>query len=147
MGCDIHLEVEVFRDGVWRRVPGQVELCLICDGTGCVHCDHGKLGRSFYEDRNYSVFAALADVRNDGTVAVIARSRGLPADISTEAAELVREYSDHSFSWLTMAEVIAYDWAKNVGIYRCNRFMDVVRGQLLPLGDPRLTRIVFGFDS
>lgn len=73
MGCDIHLTVEAFRDGSWRCVPN----------------DCGD----WYDNRNYDVFAILADVRNGSGFAgvstgegfaPIAPRRGIPADACVE---------------------------------------------------------------
>jgi hypothetical protein len=73
MGCDIHLHVERRAPTGWRcadddipRVP-----CDVCHGTGesdgkrpCFWC-HGRTTVSgVYRDRNYSLFAILANVRN-----------------------------------------------------------------------------------
>lgn len=90
--------------------------CYWCDGTG--QCKH-------FRNRNYDLFAQLADVRNgrgfagcdtgDGFIPVTPR-RGLPDDV--KAAEdfdddgaPISGYNlgEHSFSWLTLAELMAYD--------------------------------------
>lgn len=88
---------------------------------------HGKLQRKNYEGkwvdigpiplrRNYRLFAALADVRNGyGFAGVethepltpIAEPRGLPEDVAGW------DYGDHSFSWLSIKEILEYDgWDK-----------------------------------
>lgn len=96
MGCDIHMKVERRVNGKWDRVDG------------CTP----------YHERNYTVFSVLADVRNDGNVTPIAEARGLPADaVRSEPSPdedgydaSAYEYGDHSFSWLTLDEVLAYPW-------------------------------------
>jgi len=102
MGCDIHLYVETFDPikGCWVFCP-DVE----------------------YDWRNYDAFAILADVRNgsgfagcktgDGFVP-ISDQKGVPTDMSNEvrsSAEHWRGYG-HSFSWLTLEELLAYDWTQ-----------------------------------
>lgn len=160
MGTDIHLEVEVLgEDGVWHWVehpdrPCDDEYCTdgkyndktpnkdmvgkdhyLCHGTG-------HYVRQFWRDRNYDVFAILADVRNgvgfagidtgDGFVP-ISEPRGLPDDLSDvlrKERDRYPSYDDeegdgddwmerwrrdpdlgeHSLSWLTVREILDYDW-------------------------------------
>jgi hypothetical protein len=138
MGCDIHLIVEKRVNGKWQRVN---ELpprpCSQCEGRGhydgrpndkcywCIERQKREIGtaspgvdRTPYHDRNYKVFAVLADVRNDGNVAPIAEARGLPDDCShAEGKDEFgdkTEYGDHSFSWLTLAELRVYDWKQTI---------------------------------
>lgn len=74
-------------------------------------------------DRNYNLFAIMADVRNGrGFAGVktgdgfepISSPRGLPEDCTSG----VREDADgwgidgHSHSWLTVADIMAYDWSQ-----------------------------------
>lgn len=56
MGCDIHLRVQGFRDGAWEYV--KTKPFLRYDEPGFTWADDPT-------GRNYWVFAALADVRND----------------------------------------------------------------------------------
>lgn len=126
MGCDIHMRVEVRRDGKWERVE-QVPTRPCSwreegDHAGCWNCQGTGVVQRPYHDRNYTVFSVLAGVRNDGYVTPIAAPRGLPDDV-TRAAPKVNEdgddesqweYGDHSFSWLTVAEVLAYDWQRQL---------------------------------
>ena len=97
MGCDIHFYVERQEENGW--VPVRVS----------------------YDGRNYALFAILANVRNgygfagistgEGFVP-ISMPRGLPFDVSPE----IRAESDywgvdgHSHSWLTVQELLAYNW-------------------------------------
>lgn len=161
MGTDIHLEVErLGEDGVWHWIehpdrPCDDDYCTDglynektpnaemhgqphyrCDGTG-------HYVEQFFDDRNYDVFAILADVRNGYGFAgcdtgdgfePIAEPRGLPDDLGPEIRDaLVRErrlsmadawgddwwdnpqridLGEHSFSWLTVAEILDYDWTR-----------------------------------
>lgn len=135
MGCDIHMTVEVRRNGKWERAECPPRPCSMCygtakahDGRPCYWCHSRamrKVGRetpgvdvTAYHDRNYTVFAVLADVRNDGEVEPICEPRGLPTDMCLAAPRINEdgddeesyEFGDHSFSWLTVAEVLAYPW-------------------------------------
>lgn len=77
--------------------------------------------KQFYCDRNYSLFAALADVRNGRgfagvvtgeRICPISEPRGLPEDLSKTLTE--RLDVDHTPSWLTLEEILAYDWTTSV---------------------------------
>jgi hypothetical protein len=103
---------------------------------------------NWYGDRNYSLFAMLADVRNGSGVAgvltgegfrPIAEPRGWPSDPGPDVAAFMRgaeghEYvhtdgdiypGDHTPSYLTLAELNAYDWHGQV-TRRCG---------VIPLGE------------
>ena len=86
---------------------------------------------SWPSGRNYSLFAALAGVRNYHESACIAEPRGLPEGFSQEqkvepywwcghayprhgSDGLYVEFGDHSFSWLTLDEMLAFDWSQPV---------------------------------
>lgn len=119
MGCDIHLYVER-REGAdwvtadrWKRDKYEEASDRLT-----VNCED-----RFYSERNYGLFAILADVRNGRGFAGIKTGegfnpmsdpRGLPDDCSLE----VRGESDgwgedgHSHSWFTVSELMVYDWTQ-----------------------------------
>jgi hypothetical protein len=122
MGCDIHLVVERRRrDGRWERVLPPEEARDPC----LVQNDRRRALFSWYDGRNYALFAILADVRNyGGYLHPISSPRGLPPNIAPES-RLIEDYTlrvddddvfsgDHSFSWLTLAELQAYRWTRPV---------------------------------
>lgn len=86
MGCDIHMQAERKVDGKWQIVPG-----------------------NFFDWRGYNVFAFLAGVRNYSGVTPIASPRGLPDD--AVMADDGDDLGDHSFSWLSLDELLAFDYA------------------------------------
>lgn len=99
--------------------PGECMRTYPCDGPNdegclgdrCSECGGHKRCMWWYRNRNYSTFAILANVRNDyKATPVVDVHRGRPADCSP----LVRSYShwDHSITWLSLAEVLAYDWSR-----------------------------------
>lgn len=115
MGCDIHFYVERKVDGKWVTAdtwtPDEYDA-----GRMCV-----PYKTRLYRDRNYDLFAMLANVRNGYGFAgcdtgdgfkPLSEPKGLPADVSPE----VKAESDHwgvdghSHSWLTLTELKAYDW-------------------------------------
>lgn len=88
MGCDIHCYAE--------RKSEQRYLEIECNS---------------FDWRDYSLFAFLAGVRNYSGVDPISEPRGLPGDLSDEVAE---EWDDgfnyHSASWLSLEELLAFDY-------------------------------------
>lgn len=111
MGTDIHLYVEKRNE---YREPGQPKWDLM------MHED------AAWDHRNYDVFAVLADVRNGHGFAgcltgsgfnVIAPPRGLPDDMSPEMARHAASGLEHTPSWLTLKEVLEFDWSQKVRKY------------------------------
>ncbi len=119
MGCDIHAIVQRKNsDDVWETIelPEHVSSAL--------------------HQRDYDVFAILAGVRGD--ITPISEPRGLPEDFESTQDEygtvfagadpIVRDadgdlisydryMGDHSYSWLTLAELNEYSWAGLVKHY------------------------------
>lgn len=142
MGCDIHFVVEKRNDkGQWERVLPPPE---IYDPWLKEQADK-EIGESRYyrervkcvwfDDRNYNLFAILANVRNRFDFKPISEPRGLPDDLSPAVRKLTGEaesdpldaevigeddessdvdLGDHSQSWLTLRELLAYDWSQEV---------------------------------
>lgn len=83
MGCDIHLHTEIKRNGIWQ------------------HHSEAKI------ERNYPLFAKMANVRNGYKIVPISNPKGFPED----ATELTKLHSEkygcdgHSHSWLSAAEI------------------------------------------
>lgn len=119
MGTDIHPVVERRSANGWERVRAPSKK----DGNSSV-----------IAQRNYDLFAILADVRNGSGFAGVATGdrmvpiagpRGLPSDFdSTSPAHTPEEcddpkwcdhalwMGDHSESWVTLEELLAYDWQR-----------------------------------
>lgn len=126
MGCDIHLYVERRdQDGIWHSLdtwnddpdePGRKSVYKWGPGFE-------QLAGPIYRERNYDLFAILADVRNGRGFAgcdtgdgfnPIAAPRGVPDDASPEYAAEVASWdgNGHSHSWLTLGELLCYDWTQ-----------------------------------
>lgn len=114
MGCDIHMGVEVRRDGVWTA---RAKMNTEYPG------EHYREWEEPYDGRNYDLFAILANVRNGrgfagiltgGGFNPIAEPRGIPEDASPEYRDWAGEMGGdgHSHSWFTVAELMAYDWTQ-----------------------------------
>lgn len=157
MGCDIHLFVETRNHdtGAWE---------LRSDAPRLHH-------------RNYAVFAILANQRNGEGFTPISEPRGLPPDVSNALAaihandvaeepdeskedadgEAYGDYwvGDHSFSWLTLAELL--EWRQSFASATDDRrrirdLYDRFIPELFAFAhqrslNPTDVRIVFGFDS
>ncbi len=108
MGCDIHIWAEYTPD--WSHAPaGSTALSTAATTWKCVV---GALP----DDRSYHAFALLAGVRNRSDLTPIAEPRGVPPDASPEYLEAVEQYGEdgHSHSWLTLAELDAWDYSQPV---------------------------------
>lgn len=118
MGCDIHLCVEVKSssprsNGRWRSVPPDPAFKGYGEGWGI--------------DRNYSLFAILANVRNYGGSGFnpIADPKGWPADASGPSNKLYERWDGdaHSASHLTLRELTEFDWEQTIPL---SGFVDAI---------------------
>lgn len=100
MGCDIDFFVEVRRNGAWRTAD-------VWDQDRCIV----KRAYAFYKERNYALFAMLANVRNDYGVSPFSEPRGVPDDACPEIRRAA-EYGGyhHDASHFTVAELMRQDW-------------------------------------
>ena len=96
MGCDIHVSVDVLNaDGYWEsKAPPTREWG----------------GTSWFPYRNYPFFAVLAGVRNSYGLKPIDDPRGFPSD----KRQLWGEEYAHSESWVTLDELLSYNWDSKV---------------------------------
>lgn len=126
MGADIHSWVEIKKDGKWTRSFDQLFKTyndMTSEPFGC---------------RNYSFFGFLADVKNYSHCPVISELKGLPDDSEwlntpheyayvnnpmngelipyeereTNKKYLQADYDWHSFSYLTLKELLDFDYSK-----------------------------------
>lgn len=123
MGCDIHLVVEKRESETspWQRVlppPAAYDKWLAEQAekeTGEHRWYRDRVERTWFDDRNYNLFAILAGVRNSFNFIPISEPKELPDDLSTEVRKLDHDdplyvedensndvsLGDHSQSWLT----------------------------------------------
>lgn len=140
MGTDIHPYVEYQKDGKWLTGDHwevdeeDKEIYETPKPVARV-----QYHQQVYNQRNYRLFAALANVRNDGDKIIpIHELRRLPTDLSpeltawTEMAGIGEFYSDyHSHNWATLAELLAYDWTQMVthqGVVEAQEYVRFSRG-------------------
>lgn len=120
MGCDIHFYAEKRNvdTGKWELI-GEAQREDLGDGD----VDIFHEGLSFYNGRNYDLFAILADVRNGhgfagiktgGGFVPIAEPRGIPEDASEDCRLLCEHYGvdGHSHSYHTLRQLLDYDWTQ-----------------------------------
>lgn len=113
----------------------------------------------YYRDRNYSLFAILADVRNGYKPSFnpICDPKGLPYNISQEIATRFKCWGldAHTPSWLTVSELDTYDWEQTIdwddGTHKYKEVSGLFYNNVMPmlraLGEPENVRIVFWFDN
>lgn len=114
MGCDIHCYAErKNKDGKWEIVGNKEK-----GEDGWVNIDYEP-----YVNRNYNLFAILANVRNGTAFAgcktgegfnPISNPKGVPSDASEEYASLSEQWDSngHSHSYFTLRELLDYDWTQ-----------------------------------
>lgn len=91
MGCDIHSHAErKSANGKWEKVPDLQP----------------------FSSRDYGTFGFLAGVRNYSDLTPLAEQRGIPEDASPEVSEDYEGWGSdaHSASWLSVAELSAFDY-------------------------------------
>lgn len=172
MGCDIHSFVEIKRDGKWEQVNPELTL----DTFDRERMGKSRGSRSPFNWRSYGMFGFLAGVRNYSEVPPISAPRGLPSDLSASIRTEFDDLNDHSASWLSLAELMAYDYSIKFSDMRVGRletsgvfngaarafpgeetrvslrtflraaFFDEL-SQLFAFADGRELRIVFWFDN
>lgn len=77
-------------------------------------------GAAPFDWRSYGMFGFLADVRNYSHVPPISAARGLPLDMRDYDPDDYR-FGDHSFSWLGIDELLAFDYDAMFEDRRCTR--------------------------
>lgn len=136
MGADIHIFTERKVDGKWVSVPnikGRED-----SSWGTFFAKKDKFFAPF-NWRNYGVFGFLADVRNYSCSEVICEPKGFPDDSevlnqpveqndvygnSNDIVTLRNELDDsdyHSKSWLTLKELLDFDYEKTFWDRRISR--------------------------
>ena len=104
MGCDIHMiRQRQTGTGAWEMCDPMVPNPYYGKWEGAPK----EVPERLYDWRNYELFAALAGVRNGWGIVPVSPPKGLPEGIDTDNGP---DLGDHSYSWLTTDELLAYDW-------------------------------------
>src|SRR5687768_8802356 len=109
MGCDIHIVAQRRNEaGEWVEVHGDF-----------------LEGPDPFDWRSYGMFAFLAGVRNYSDITPISEPRGLPGDFNLgeyeDGGDGFRWLGDHSFSWLSVDELLAVDYDQTIEDRRVTR--------------------------
>lgn len=123
MGCDIHSHVEKRVNGQWLAADNWVKDPPDWYSEGEEIPLVVPFNEQIYGDRNYNLFAILANVRNGCGFAgiktgsgfnIISEPRGIPEDACEEYKLCAERYGidGHSHSWLTLDEVLSFDWTQ-----------------------------------
>lgn len=120
MGCDIHSRAQVKTPDGWKTVTAPIFPSdnpeLFKDGSEYWN----KPTVEPFSWRSYGMFAFLANVRNYSYVLSISEPRGLPEDMpSYDPYDSSFEYGDHSFSWLSLKELLDFDYDAEFKDRRC----------------------------
>ena len=118
MGADIHSFVEIRKEGKWELLEEKV----------FPGYNEEKLSEPF-RWRSYSLFGFLADVRNYSNCKPISENKGLPYDseylnsesddnfgyggqkgTATKKDDIRNDGNYHSFSWLSLKELLDFDY-------------------------------------
>lgn len=156
MGADIHVFIE--QKTISKNEPLIAEWISIDEWVYDPYFEETCVKNPYWSDRNYLLFAILADLRNVYSIHPISLPRGLPDDISVE----VKTRSDiegddaHTRSWLTLKELLEYDWKQpfwddNNVCYPLEEmviaFVNEFIPRLIKIDEPENVRLVFWLDN
>lgn len=155
MGCDIHLVVQ-------KRIDSNAPWTCVQKVITDEYEDSKTTLESWYDTRNYTVFAILANVRNGGRFKFISDPRGIPEDMKGQVDDrdsyLGFWLGEHSHSFVSLRELMNVDWSEEVGNRALGPKIGDAAGDFYSEFLPKLAalgrevgednvRIVFGFDN
>lgn len=148
MGTDIHMVCEVRHNGKWKLVTDKVFKNSWYRPDSEFSWAQEEYTNVPYDNRCYNLFAILADVRNGRGFAgcktgeyfnPISMPKGYPEDMCEELKGDINnnDYdervgflsNEHSASWLTLKELLDYDWNqlhRNYGCVSENTYRDFI---------------------
>lgn len=131
MGCDIHIYLEKKENDRWVAIKGENPYYKDWKDEPEFSLDW------FYNGRDYSLFALLADVRNDYNVEPLSEPKGVPEDVSDEIRKEYEfwEGDGHSHSWYTFDELVNFDYV-NKKVHHEAYVSEAVYKQFKETGDP-----------
>lgn len=106
MGCDIHMYTEAYVSVNGFQKWVNVDNFRLNKYYGEPREEEYKIS-SIYDDRNYTLFAVLANVRNRSGCKFISIPKGIPENASPTVKKIVERWDldGHSASWFTLAEL------------------------------------------
>lgn len=147
MGCDVHIAIEVRREGRWRtwggplipRFKGDPAYALGDEGD---RPSDEKWVDELLEARVYTVFALFGVRTERYTPHPQFGWRGFPPDMDPRSHSYVSH--EHSETWVTLRELLSIDWAK---VKYSEKFVAGLQ-RLRGLSEfPEDVRLVLDFDS
>lgn len=99
MGADIHCNAERRTEKGWETIPDL----------------------NLFDCRDYGLFGFLADVRNYSAIVPISQPRGMPVDSPTASEFDEFCIGQYTISWLSVAEILSYDFDQITEDRRCRR--------------------------
>ncbi len=159
MGCDVHMFLErklEDESNEWASADIWDKNDLFIDYPDSSFPEYKvKAVNRLFNRSSYILYAILASVRNDDNKIIpIAKPRGLPSNVS----EMVRRQEEfwgvegHSHSWLTLDEIINYDWTQTFTDYhgeiRCYKdYFEIFINKIHTINKTGTFRTVFWFDN
>lgn len=121
MGCDAHPCIEIKgRNGRWGLKDSKDRYWKLIERNETTYEDLRKIRPSYMNvlgDRNYVLFAVIADVRNHNITPLPFAGRGVPKDVAKATLKDIPTgdeddgWSDyHSHTWFTVQELLDTDW-------------------------------------
>lgn len=174
MGTDIHCFVEekMYRIGInetdqtgkWISIDKWTKsrwAILYPEDEGAIWMVERK--DMVFTERNYDLFAILANQRNCENMPYISDPRGIPEDVSPEIPLQISVLEGHSTTWYTAKELIEFNWNQvfeyedetmdgekineSVNYMECGRtFLEVVNRQV-GRENPSDIRLIITFDN
>lgn len=156
MGTDIHVYIEQKINK--NDNPLMTEWISIDEWIHAPYFEGMRVREHFWTDRNYLLFAILADERNEYNIHPISLPKGLPDDISPEVKNQSDKENDdaHTRSWLTLKELLEYDWQQKIEDDNNEIFpleaLDIpfvyeFIPRLSKIDEPENVRMIFWFDN
>lgn len=105
MGTGIHTAIEVRHSDQWQWVPPESLPAFTPDK----YMPH--IVSSFWQWRNYALFAVLAGVRNGAGLNPLASRRGVPADCSDDVRFWSLHDDYHSHTHYLLVELLTTNWS------------------------------------
>lgn len=156
MGTDIHVYIE--QKTIKIDNPLITEWISVDEWIYNPYFEVKEVRKRYWTDRNYLLFAVLANVRNLYNIQPISLPKGLPDDASPEVKNQSDEENGdaHTRSWLTLKELLQYDWQQtieddNEEIFTFEELVIPFVSDFIPrlskIDEPDNVRMVFWFDN
>jgi hypothetical protein len=116
-----------------------------------------------FKERNYDLFAILANQRNSVNMPYISKPRGLPEDVTPEIPLQIENSECHTMTWFTAEELLTFNWnqvfhyedetidgekiLESVNYAECGKSFLAVINRLVGRKNPSEIRIIIAFDN